>query len=392
MYCVAACAFEPVKQLHLPAPVGDLREEPRHGYIDALRGIAALLVVWLHVTQNFLRISPSQPMPGRWLADVAQDFDVGRVGVVLFFLISGYVIPGSIRLDLPAPIGTFVIRRLLRIYPAYWLSIPLCAFATWRLWHLPFGAREFLVNLTLLQDLFGIDSASGTYWTLLVELVFYVLCIILVLAGSLQKPFRIATIAVVFAALHSAAAYALWLGAPLNRLAAFMPVHLSFMLCGTLFRYRHDGRLTSEAARALFNGLIAYYLMVFPVGAIWARGPFNNYVVSSALGLLIFIAGTMFVRLRSRAMQWLGAISYSIYLFHVVVLFVGLWWLLRQPEGSIWRVQHMAVYLIACTLITILIAALVHRFVEQPGIRFGRRCAEIWQRRTQRRRTAALEP
>jgi peptidoglycan/LPS O-acetylase OafA/YrhL len=363
--------------------------EPRHGYIDALRGIAALLVVWLHATQNFLRVSPHQPMPGRWLAEVAQDFDVGRVGVVLFFLISGYVIPGSIRLDRPAPIGTFVIRRLFRVYPAYWLSVPLCAFATWWLWHQPFGTRDFLVNLTMLQDLFGVTPASGVYWTLLIELIFYALCVVLALARSLHDPFRIALLAAGLVVLHTIAAYALWLDAPLDRLLAFMPWHLSFMLCGTLFRDRHDENAATGPARTLFHGLIAYYLIVFPAGAIWALGPFNNYVVSSALGLLIFIAGTTVMRIRSRTMAWLGAISYSIYLFHVVALFAMLWWLLRQPDGSIWRTQHMATYLVVCTLVTIAMAAFVHWAVERPGISMGRRMAARWQAQATATRSGA---
>lgn len=350
----------------------------RYPHVDALRGIAALLVVWLHVTQNFLRLSPHRPPAGQWLADVAQSLDVGRVGVVLFFLVSGYVIPSSIRFGAASPLRAFAIRRFFRIYPAYWLSVPFCAFATWWLWGMPFGATELLVNLTLLQDLFGVPSASGVYWTLLVELAFYVLCVALALTHSLFDTRRIAFLAVAFAVVHGLAAYALWWNVPLNRPLAFLPWHLSIMLCGTLFRHRRDDLPMTQATRWLFGLLVAYCAVIFPLAAIWALGPFNNYVVSSALGLLLFVLGTSVARVTSRVMVWLGTISYSIYLFHVPVSFPLLWWLLRQPEGSPWRTQHLGIYVLACAALTIVVAGFVHRFVEVPGIALGNR----WVRRS----------
>lgn len=355
----------------------------RFFHIDALRGIAALLVVWLHVTQFFhMRLGAQQALAGQWLADVAQNFDFGRIGVMLFFLISGYVIPDSIRLDRPAPLATFAIRRVLRIYPAYWLSIPISAYAVWWLWDMPFGATDFLVNLTLLQDLFGIRSAEGVYWTLLIELAFYVLCVVLALLHSLHDARRVAILAAVLVLAHTLCVYVAWLGAPMSLPLAFVPLHLSFMLCGALFRHRDDGAVMSTLSRRLFAALVIYDLLIFPAGASWAIGPVNNYVVCGAIALLLFIVGTHVVRLRARWIVWLGKISYSIYLFHVPVTMLSLWWLLQQSRESAWRTQHMAVYLLVCSGLTIVVAALVERWVERPGIALGRRVARAWQQRT----------
>ena len=52
-----------------------------------------------------------------------------------------------------------------------------------------------------------------------------------------------------------------------------------------------------------------------------------------------------------------------------------LWLLSRQPAGSWWRTQHLGVYLALVVVLTIAIAALVHRWVEQPCIRLGHRLA-----------------
>jgi peptidoglycan/LPS O-acetylase OafA/YrhL len=350
----------------------------RMRHIDALRGLAALLVVGLHVTQIYPQLSPQYPLPGQWLSSVAQNLDIGRVGVVLFFLISGYVIPDSIRLDRPAPLTTFAIRRFFRIYPAYWVSIPLCALATWWLWGMPFTATDFLVNLTLLQDLFGITSASGVYWTLFVEIMFYLLCIALALSRNLRDARRIAMLALSLALIHTLGMYVAWRGVSLNLWLVSLPLHFSFMLCGTLFRLHDDGMPLSIIARTLSWGLVAYLLIVFPASAVWAIGPRNNYVVASAIGLALFVAGTCAQRPRAHAMVSLGSISYSIYLFHVPVMMSLLWWLQRQPAGSAWRAQHLGTYLLANVVITVALATLVYRFVERPGIELGHRAARWW--------------
>ena len=86
-----------------------LRAGGRLRYIDALRGIAALLVLWLHVANCFHTLSPATEAGSRWLNDYVTDIDIGRVGVVIFFLISGFVVPFSIRADGDAPIIPFAI-------------------------------------------------------------------------------------------------------------------------------------------------------------------------------------------------------------------------------------------------------------------------------------------
>jgi peptidoglycan/LPS O-acetylase OafA/YrhL len=56
-------------------------------------------------------------------------------------------------------------------------------------------------------------------------------------------------------------------------------------------------------------------------------------------------------------------------------------WLLRQPADSIWRTQHIALYLVANVALTLIVASLVFRFVEQPAIRLGHRIAARLERR-----------
>ena len=356
-------------------------------HIDALRAIAALLVLWRHVADAFAGLGPG--VSGRWIVEWSAALDFGRVGVVTFFLVSGYVIPFSIHPERPSPVATFLIRRFFRIYPAYWLSIPLGAFATLWIWGLPFGVRDFLVGLTLLQDFFGARSALGLYWTLLVEWTFYLLCVVLLVTGSFGRPRRWLLLSIAFTAIYSAEIFLHWMtgASTIGSPVAFGLLNLSLMLLGTLYRrllVEHDGSSDPWLRHGVF-GLLAWHLLVLPLGATLVIGAVGNATISYALGLLVFVAGVSFVQVRSRLTDWLGRISYSIYLFHPVVFMLLLWGLQRLPPQSPWRAQHLGIYLLANALITVAFATLVYHFVERPGIDLGRRTARWWISRAKRR-------
>ena len=358
-------------------------------YIDALRGIAALLVLWLHVANCYRALSPETAAHVRWLNDFVSTIDIGRIGVVVFFLISGFVIPFSIRRDSGAPVVSFAIRRLFRIYPAYWLSLPLAAYVFYWMVGRPFTAGEFLVNTTMLQQVFGVRHAEPVYWTLLVEIAFYALCILLLLGRSLYSARRVALLSGTLAALHLFGVSMMWFNRPVFTVAAsFLMLNLSVMLWGTLYRFALDRHDDDRLARFAFWGLGMFYLVVLPLGASIAGKPLPNYTVSYALAFLVFIGGTRFLRIETRLTDWLGRISYSIYLFHPIVFQPIYLWLLTQPTGSTWRTQHLAVYLIVNLALTLAAAALVFRFVERPMIRLGHRLAARYEQRASRPRIA----
>ena len=92
-------------------------------------------------------------------------------------------------------------------------------------------------------------------------------------------------------------------------------------------------------------------------------------------GFAIFIVGTRWLRIGTRVTDWLGRISYSVYLFHLVVFLTIEWWLLKQPAGSPWRTQALGVYVATATAIVLVVATLVYYSIEKPGIRVGHRLA-----------------
>ena len=115
-------------------------------------------------------------------------FDAGRIGVVAFFCISGYLIPFTMHGSRIAGLFSFAIRRSSRILPAYLISIPLTMLAIWLAEGRLFDSRTILLNLFMIPRLLGSESISGVYWTLEIEVLFYTICAALFFVGAIRKP------------------------------------------------------------------------------------------------------------------------------------------------------------------------------------------------------------
>lgn len=112
--------------------------------------------------------------------------NLGQVGVVIFFVISGMVIPYSLKQGRHA-LAVFAVSRFFRLYPAYWFSIALAvASSDWFL-STPVPLSTVLINMTMLQAAVQTPDLFGVYWTLIIEMFFYVACAALFSVGLLGK-------------------------------------------------------------------------------------------------------------------------------------------------------------------------------------------------------------
>jgi len=148
--------------------------------LDVMRFFAAVAVMVYHYTYHFS--TPGGPALSRLEAITRH----GYLGVELFFMISGFVILWSAS---NRPAKKFVRARALRLYPEFWLAVALSAAIFWAV---PGGfgkeltLRTFLVNLTMLPQYLDTPYVDGVYWTLGVEIKFYVLVFGLILLRQIR--------------------------------------------------------------------------------------------------------------------------------------------------------------------------------------------------------------
>lgn len=289
-----------------PSAAQTARSKPsRFRELDGLRGLAALAVVLTHYTKAF-----DQNMPGH--RPFPFPFDWGRLGVHLFFMISGFVIFATTS-RYPRP-GRFVLARAIRLYPTYWTCVSLTVIITWKINELSQRWPVNLANYTMLQDFLRIRNIDGAYWSLACELVFYAVIAILLAVSPRGLTNRSILMVVTVWPL-------------LGLMVTFAVSHLS--LPGI--------RLLVKGAAAEYAGLFCLGIVLYLVragerrwlaavppltlcavlAAQFAEGP----TTSLPLILVIALFGTVVMRPRTPVLcwsplLWLGGISYPLYLLH----------------------------------------------------------------------------
>ncbi|MEV0642974.1 acyltransferase family protein, partial [Streptomyces sp. NPDC050619] len=176
----------------------------RLGWLDALRGIAALVVVFDHSSYSFMAEFRRELMP---------EFNTSRYGILVFFLVSGYIIPAS--LERRGCVRTFWIGRVFRIYPL-WAAVVTGLLAAGALGVAEirdFGGQSVAsvaaAHLTLLQELLGTPNLLLVLWTLSYEMAFYLLVVALFTVRLHRRSAAVAVTLAALAALSVAAGFVL---------------------------------------------------------------------------------------------------------------------------------------------------------------------------------------
>lgn len=317
---------------------------PRLFELDALRGLAALAVVLFHFTfgiDNATKI----------FSDDKFYFSYGYLGVHLFFLISGFVI--FMTLDKTKKPFDFIVSRFSRLYPAYWAAIFTTIIFTIFLRSTDYTIKQVLINLTMLQHWFKIKDIDGAYWTLAVELTFYAIMWLIFVSKKLNYIFFISMIWLLIVAILS------FFDIPFENLlnVFFIPHHAPLFIGGIAFF-----KIKTDHSKTEYHILVvcSYFCTCIVNYTIHA-----DIVVYTVI-TLFYITFYLFVYdklsfLNNRILQFLGTISYSVYLIHENVGISIILILSRIIDNQLF-------YLPITVLIIIVLATIINRFVEKPAM------------------------
>ncbi|MCY1032439.1 acyltransferase [Corallococcus sp. BB11-1] len=329
---------------------------PRLVELDALRGFAALAVALYHFTSEYSDLyGHTAPLWG--------ELYVGKYGVQLFFAISGFVILMS--LERVERARDFVMGRAARLYPAYWTAVAL-TFTVVSLFGLPereFGFQTALVNLTMFHELLRVPHVDTVYWTLTIELSFYLLMFGLVFARALPKVIPIFIALVALQTVAELAAQAM--GMPFVARLAGRP-HLQFFALGVLAFKQSRGQVSVPASLALMGVCFAHEVLVGSIAPLPVFGVVLCLCLALSRGALRWLTW--------RPLLFLGFISYPFYLVHQNIGYV----IIRRLEAAGWRPETAIAVAFAAGL---LLATFITYRVEQPALRGYRQ----WRRKAQAR-------
>jgi peptidoglycan/LPS O-acetylase OafA/YrhL len=343
----------------------------RFQYVDGLRGLAALAVTLFHLFIGPL-VRPLESWTPAVLSSVLWH---GYLGVQLFFVLSGYVIAHSLR-DTTIDLGSaarFALRRQVRLDPPYWVVLTLAVLDLGlpRLLHperatpLP-SSGQIASHLVYAQHFLGWDDIVTVFWTLCIEVQFYLLFIALLwLATRLARRsgselVRSPVLGAVLAPLALASLF--FLADATDWKYLFLP-HWYLFVLGCL-TYWCDFRRWSGWA------LVAFSLAIAGCGAFTGQlAPFAGLATAGLLFASARVPGLAWL-FSGRVLQYLGRTSYSLYLVHFTVGYR----VLNAGQRLTGDSRPAALGWFALSLLLSLVAAhVLHRWVELPSVALAQR-------------------
>jgi peptidoglycan/LPS O-acetylase OafA/YrhL len=375
----------------------DLVRGGRIATIDGLRGIAIALVVWFHLWQIDWK-NATIPFVTLSLQPIAE---TGFLGVALFFFISGFVLTlpytqAHLGGTTPPSLRHFAGRRFLKIVPSYvlcgavMLAIGYHSYATFA-----DAARDVAFHLLFIHNWFAATNTSidGVMWSLGVEIQFYVLFPLLILA-FVRRPVVLA-----LALFAVANGWRIWCMLSSHfyyeqRLAQ-LPGYIDFFAAGMLAAFAYVAIATRRPGLAqrrwAFTALSAAGFVALTLLAndcyihrydhewpqLWAvqwRSALALACFAAALGSLFAVRGFQ-LALANPALLFLAAISYNLYLWHQSLANILVH--LRLPpyagvdphDDPHW----MLTYWFVAIPVALGVSALITYGFEQPILRLGKR-------------------
>lgn len=338
-------------------------------HLDGMRGVAALWVVVYHTWTGGHIDSLYDALP-RWVS--ASVFERGWLGVPVFFMLSGFVIPFSQqnRPDETFDPAHFMHRRWRRLSPPYYAAIAATIFVGLAeeqirdvFFDMP-SVLDIAAHLAYLQDLTDQPRIGVFFWTLAIEMQFYVVFAAMKwLAGRL--PWAHAADALLAAALVVSLAWPFGLTTAGDGRGVFVAHWFLFLAGWAIF----------ESTRKPYWRLPAVGYVALLVIAAFTSATDERVAAGAVTGILLLtfvsVSSSPPERLlASPPSLFLGRISYSIYLIHPAVA-GGAFWLAFKVFDPATTSGELVAFLLVTTL-QVIVAVVFYELFEKPSIQWSR--------------------
>lgn len=360
--------------------------------IQVLRGVAAMLVVLFHFRHYLNDVYPLKDLGDRL-------FLFGEAGVDIFFVISGFIIVYSSRNKENNTFTEFAIKRFFRLYPLYFVVLTI--------YLLSYHDEVFsFINLIKSYLLIPIDyngkapwfglSTIYSAWTLTYEAYFYFVFAISILITHKYRVIVCSAIVIVMMSASQLSSYGgfsliavtgsnEFRGIIYNFLFVSSPLILDFvmgMIVAYLYIY-YDKNIKSNALITFISLIVLSISVIFMVSHATASiGPLSWGWCSVGIVLSLLIISKNLSLSYPRFLVYLGEMSYSLYINHVVVKKVALSYI--GPIG-LFKGGDGAVILFSLVAVTLCMSYGTYNFIEKPSVKIGHKLAE----RVRLRRTEA---
>ncbi|MEP3889824.1 MAG: acyltransferase [Hellea sp.] len=350
--------------------------------IQALRGVAALLVLFFHMAEFQRQMAEGNPYDTALVSGI---WDRGWAGVDLFFIISGFIMVYVTRQTGRsfADIRNFIVARVTRIYPLWWVCAGIMAvyfLMTYGMLAAPdrvegpseafaYAARSFLLIPQEVPPLLGLG------WTLIHEMFFYIVFAGLLFLPRKYLPWALsawAILTVIGSQFIAPAAYA----RNFMELVA-SPLSLEFIAGGFAGYLVTRGKIVATKALVI-GGAALVFLALFFFPYVELGTYTTSRVAMFAVPFLLLTYGWVCCELKGqlKAPKWLSKLgdwSYSLYLTHYIVL-VTLRRIYRLvfPDdlkvGAAGIIDNVIFALLALGL-SIITAAIFYNLIERPSLK-----------------------
>lgn len=321
--------------------------------LDALRGLAALAVVFYHYFYRYDSLyQHNDNIAVKWA-------QFGHFGVELFFMVSGFVIFWTLnRVNDPLD---FVVSRFSRLYPTYWVSLifTFTIISVFGLSGREVSLIDALGNILMFHQYLDIPHVDGVYWTLTVELTFYFWMFCIFLLNGLNKVEYIFITVIGISAIEALG----YLQIPKPVSVIFLFKYLVFFLAGICFYKISHNEGTKKTWVILGLSLLATI-------AIYS---YPEFLLFSCFYVIFYLAASGNLRfLRYKPLVVLGSISYPLYLIHQNLGYVVI-------NATYQYKLHPMVGVFSAIIISIFVAYLLMRFVERPAVTAIRQFYSKWK-------------